>query len=55
MSTMFLGKRKTSSIEQMQKVLEEDDVGSFVQLRSCCAHTRLIRVRDGLYLVRQIR
>ena len=38
----------------MQDVLEEDDVGSFVQLRSCCVHTRLVRVRDDLYLVRQL-
>ena len=51
---MFLGRRETSSVEQMQEVLEEDYVGSFVQLRSCCAHTRLVRVRDGLYLVRKI-
>ena len=46
-------KWETSSIEQMQEVLEKDDVGSFVQLRSCCVHTRFVRVRDGLYLVRQ--
>ena len=54
-NTMFLERRETSSVEQMmQEVLEENDVGSFVQLRSCCAYTRLVRVRDDLYLVRQI-
>ena len=47
-------KAKTSYVEQMQEVLEKDDVGSFVQLQSCCAYTQLLRVRDGLYLVRQI-
>ena len=41
MNTIFLERRETSSVVQMQEVLEEDDVGSFVQLRSCCAYTRL--------------
>ena len=33
---LFLERWETSSIEQMQEVLEEDDVGSFVQFRSHC-------------------
>ena len=46
-NTMFLERRETSSVVQYRKCWRKC-IGSFVQLRSCCAYTQLSCARRSL-------